>query len=77
MGAECGAFHESVKYATHNELPITFVVEDNGVSVLSDTRATWGSDTPWYRGTRYEAKIREFRYTNEYPHSGVAVKVAF
>lgn len=77
MAAECGIFHEAVKYATHFDLPVTFVVEDNGVSVLTDTRATWGSDQPWFAGTRYEEKIIYFKYTNSYPHSGVSVKVAF
>lgn len=77
MGAECGTFHEAVKYATYKDLPITFVVEDNKVSVLSDTRKTWGDGTPWYRETRYEKKIKEYHYHNTYPHSGVAVKVAF
>jgi TPP-dependent pyruvate/acetoin dehydrogenase alpha subunit len=77
MGAECGIFHEAVKYATNFDLPITFVVEDNGVSVLTDTRATWGDAVPWWEGTRYAEKIRYFRYVNGYPHSGISVKVAF
>ena len=77
MGAECGIFHEAVKYATNFDLPVSFVVEDNGVSVLSDTRATWGSSTPWFVGTPYEKKVTYFKYQNSYPHSGVAVKVAF
>ena len=77
MGAECGIFHEAIKYAYNFDLPITFVVEDNGVSVLTDTRPTWGDDTPWYRGTKYEKKVIEYKYVNSYPHSGVSVKVAF
>ena len=77
MGAECGAFYEAVKYATHFDLPITFVVEDNGVSVLTPTRETWGSNEPWWIGTRYETKIKYYSYTNTYPHSGISVKVAF
>lgn len=77
MGAECGIFHEAVKYAVNFDLPVRFVVEDNGVSVLTDTRSTWGDPIPWYRGTRYEKAIIEYRYTNSYPHSGVSVKVAF
>lgn len=77
MGAECGIFHEALKYATHFDLPINFIVEDNGVSVLTDTRATWGSEEPWFKGTRYEKKIKYFTYKNPYPHSGVSVKVAF
>lgn len=77
MTAECGGFHEAVKYAHNFELPISFVVEDNGVSVLTDTRATWGSPKPWFEGTPYESRILHFRYENGFPHSGVNVRVAF
>ncbi|MCA9779308.1 MAG: hypothetical protein KC800_21425 [Candidatus Eremiobacteraeota bacterium] len=77
MAAECGGFHEAVKYAHNFELPITFVVEDNGVSVLTDTRATWGSQEAWFVGTPYASRIRHFRYENGFPHSGVSVRVAF
>ncbi len=77
MGAECGIFHESIKYATNYDLPITYVVEDNGVSVLTETRKTWGDDTPWWIGTKYENKVRYYQYKSSYPHSGISVKVAF
>ena len=77
MGAECGIFHESIKYATNFDLPITFVVEDNGVSVLTKTREVWNDPDPWFKGTRYERKIVYYSYHNSYPHSGISVKVAF
>lgn len=41
MGAETGSFHECVKYATGHELPITFIVEDNGLSVNTPTEKVW------------------------------------
>lgn len=77
MAAECGGFHEAVKYAHNFQLPISFVVEDNGISVLTDTRSTWGSERPWFQDTPYAARIHYFRYENGYPHSGVGVRVAF
>ncbi len=77
MGAECGIFHESLKYATDHDLPIVFVVEDNGVSVMTDTRAAWGSAEPWFRGTRFEEKIVYFKYHNGWPHSGIGQRIAF
>lgn len=77
MGAECGIFHEAVKYAHNFDLPIRFVVEDNGVSVLTETRQAWGDPEPWFKGTKYESKITYFKYKNPYPHSGISVKVAF
>ena len=41
MSAETGIFHECVKYATGHELPIHFVVEDNGFSVDTPTEKVW------------------------------------
>lgn len=77
MGAECGIFHEAVKYATHFDLPIQFVVEDNGVSVMTETRKTWGSERPWWKDTPYEKKITYYQYTNGWPHSGLGRRIAF
>jgi pyruvate dehydrogenase E1 component alpha subunit len=41
MASETGIFHESIKYATGQGLPITFVVEDNGFSVDTPTNKVW------------------------------------
>lgn len=77
MSAETGSFHEAVKYALNYDLPVTFVVCDNGLSVMTDTRAVWGSSEPWFAGTKYEKKIIYFKYTNTYPHSGLGWKIKF
>ena len=42
MSAESGIVHEAMKYATGHNLPIRWIIEDNGVSVCTDTRAVWG-----------------------------------
>ena len=77
MSAETGIFHEAVKYVYNFDLPATFIVCDNGVSVMTDTRATWGSAEPWFAGTKYESKIIYFKYTNGYPHSGLGKLIKF
>jgi len=77
MSAETGIFHEAVKYVTHFDLPATFIVCDNGVSVMTNTRETWGSPEPWFIGTKYENKIIYFKYTNGYPHSGLGKLIKF
>ena len=41
MAAETGIFHECVKYATSHNLPVHFVVEDNGFSVDTPTEKVW------------------------------------
>lgn len=77
MSSETGIFHEAVKYAVNFDLPVVFVVCDNGLSVMTDTRAVWGTPEPWFLGTKYEKKIIYFRYKNEYPHSGLGWKIKF
>jgi len=77
MSAETGIFHEAVKYVYNFDLPATFIVCDNGVSVMTDTRAVWGNAEPWFKGTKYESKIIYFKYTNGYPHSGLGKLIKF
>ena len=77
MSAETGIFHEAVKYAYNFDLPIKWIVGDNGLSVLTPTRKVWGSDEPWFVGTKYEKNIYYFKYKSKYPHSGIGRKVAF
>lgn len=77
MSAETGIFHESVKYAHNHDLPVTFIVCDNGVSVMTDTRRVWGSSDPWFKGTKYEKNIIYFEYQNGYPHSGLGKLIKF
>lgn len=77
MSSETGIFHEAVKYACNFDLPVTFVVCDNGVSVMTSTREVWGSVEPWFKGTKFENKIEYFTYQNSYPHSGLGRMIAF
>ena len=77
MSAETGIFHEAVKYALNFDLPATFIVCDNGVSVMTDTREVWGSKEPWFKGTKFEKKIIYFKYLNSYPHSGLGKLIKF
>jgi TPP-dependent pyruvate/acetoin dehydrogenase alpha subunit len=77
MSAETGIFHEAVKYVHNFGLPAKFIVCDNGVSVMTNTRETWGSNDPWFMGTKYEKNIIYFKYTNGYPHSGLGKLIKF
>jgi len=82
MSSETGIFHEAVKYATKYfiskfDLPVTYVVCDNGLSVMTDTREVWGCPDPWFKGTKFEKKIIYFQYKNTYPHSGLGWKIKF
>lgn len=77
MSSETGSFFEAVKYAHNFDLPAVFVVSDNGLSVMTDTRETWGDPEPWFRGTKYEEKIIYFKYKNAWPHSGLGRLIKF
>jgi len=81
MSAETGSWHEAYKYSVNHRLPITFVVEDNGLAVESPTDKIWGrtvpyyaTDTNWYQDTN----LIYYRYRNtRYPHAGAGVRVQF
>lgn len=70
MAASCGMFHDCVQYAQGHDLPITFVVEDNGHSTNTPTAETWG-DYMRPEGP----KIRRYAYRSEFPHIGAGKRV--
>ena len=75
MTARAGAFHECIQYALSNNLPIKFIVEDNGLSVCTPTDAVWGfvgGETEWV-----EKLCFEYEYTLPFPHAGAGVRVQF
>ncbi len=71
MAAEMGIFHECTKYARRNNLPITFVVEDNGLSVDTPTQKCWGECV----GS--DDNIKRYEYKRIYPHYGCGKWVIF
>ena len=72
MGAEMGIFYECTKYAEGFDLPVTFVIEDNGFSVNTETRVVWAlSLGPW------NGKVRYYKYTRLLPHSGTGQWIRF
>ncbi len=70
MAAESGVFHECTKYARRHDLPINFIVEDNGWSVDSPTQKVWGEKDSGNNILRY-------KYGRNYPHYGFGVWVVF
>lgn len=82
MSAETGAWAEAYKYAVAHNLPITFIVEDNELSVLTPTHEVWGVDK-WYLKSQnrfwYESSnLIYYKYKNkQYPHAGAGVRVQF
>ncbi len=76
MTSETGLAHECIKYSRNHELPIRFIIEDNAVSVCTDTRATWGSDVLTYENSN-DPMIVYYKYTSNYPHAGAGTRVQF
>ena len=76
MASETGIAQSCLAYSENLDLPITFVIEDNNQSVLTNTRQTWGSDL-----LRYEKypnkKVISYKYINSYPHAGAGIRVEF
>jgi pyruvate dehydrogenase E1 component alpha subunit len=72
MAFETGGFYEMHKYATNYNLPIVFVVEDNGVSTNTPTEAT---------GNNIKREVPNnviwYDYKKEWPHYGTGKWVIF
>ncbi|NCO11759.1 hypothetical protein CO038_01160 [Candidatus Pacearchaeota archaeon CG_4_9_14_0_2_um_filter_39_13] len=77
MAAETGAFHEATKYAFRNDLPITFVVEDNGYSVDTPTQESWGLEKRNSMVSGLQGRVLVYAYNNDFPHQGVGKEVGF
>jgi len=76
MTSETGMAQTAIRYSEKHNLPIIFIIEDNGISVLTETRKVWNSST-----LRFEEDInsivRSFKYTSKYPHAGAGKRVQF
>jgi pyruvate dehydrogenase E1 component alpha subunit len=72
MTSEGGQFHECEKYAAWNYLPIRWVIEDNGISVLTPTAETWGGKTDWTK-----EDVIHYRYKSKWPHAGAGKRIQF
>jgi len=76
MVSESGMAHECIKYSKNHELPIRFIIEDNNLSVCSDTRKTWGMSKLTYEDVN-DPMIVYYKYKNNYPHAGAGTRVQF
>lgn len=78
MTAMSGIHRECEQYVSGHNLPLNFVIEDNGVSVCTSTRKAWGpefNDVAWMANGKRVA-IR-YRYVLNRPHVGTGKWVAF
>ena len=76
MTSETGIFHECVKYSHNHQLPIRFIVEDNGKSVCTDTRESWNQPVLTYEQANHPL-VAYYKYETKYPHAGAGQRVQF
>lgn len=75
MTASMGIAHECFKYAHAFNLPIHWVIEVNGKSVCTDTKATWNNFADYIM--RSPSQSTCYDYELLWPHSGAGKRVNF
>ena len=72
MTFESGVFHETYKYSQNFNLPLIFIVEDNGLSTNTPTKEAWNKlqKIP-------KKNLIHYRYKRKYPHHGTGNWVLF
>ena len=65
-GEDQGHFYEAVRYVDGHNLPCTFIIEDNDMSVETPKRERYGvsSEIQWPKC------VRRYHYKHTYPHIG-------
>ena len=69
MTSETGIAHECIKYSRNFDLPIHFVIEDNSLSVCTDTRKTWQQKKLSFEGSN-DKFVTFYSYKSKWPHAG-------
>ena len=83
MTARTGEFKQCLDYADFYDLPVTFVIEDNGLSTDTPTQEVWQSNNAQHYGhlkrglRRGKNRLMRIVYKRKYPHYGVGVFVDF
>lgn len=76
MSAYAGTVSEAMRYALGHDLPVHWIIEDNGKSVCTPTEESWG--TPWQQPpySRW-SPVTRYRYELNKPHAGIGRWVNF
>lgn len=69
MSAESGIVHESMKYAARHNLPVKWIIEDNGISVGTNTHTSWGEHIN-------RPEVYRYFYKLDRPHAGIGTWIA-
>jgi len=78
MAVRMGTFNVCMKYAIGHDLPITFIVEDNGIAVYTPTEEVWGKQEPYIMYiSDSNVEVLHFIYKRKYSHHGIGKWVHF
>jgi len=72
MTSMMGSFYEVYNYSRNFNLPLEFVIEDNGKSVYTNTKKTWN-----VKNIKYPKDIFYYKFNLKYPHHGTGKWVSF
>ena len=75
MASCTGIFQETTIYAATHQLPITFIIEDNRLSVQTSTKAVWGAEC--WSLSQGRSSVWYYRYKLKWPHQGTSKWVQF
>ena len=67
MTYETGVFHEVYKYAKNFNLPIHFIIEDNGLSTNTPTKIAWGKRSKILKNKF----VSHYKYKRNFPITGL------
>lgn len=74
-GCDQGWFFEALRYSYGQNLPITFVVENNFRSVCTDIKTRWGVHDTFMDSLKNYSKVYYYEYIPTYPHVGTGRRV--
>ena len=72
MTSMMGSFYEVYNYSRNFNLPLEFVIEDNGKSVYTNTKRTWN-----IKEIKYPKDVFYYKFDLKYPHHGTGKWVSF
>jgi len=71
---ENGAFYEAALYAEAHQLPVTFIIEDNGRQVDTEKVTRRGQSVLTNKPLDHLPCVYRYEYTPTFPHGGVGIK---
>ena len=77
MAATTGAFHEASCYGKGHNLPIEFIIEDNGLSCETPTKEVWWHGAVCGAVRSENKRYLYYLYDRHWPHYGVKRNVSF